>query len=306
MYVPRLVREILDGPDAVLRDQLSGVLLGNPHFWCDSLPKEKDEAHWVFVQNWFYHGLVPYSMIMQWEEFGCNNNSGSATDICDSLYDEIRDAADIGGANQKEDLHEDTCNGNSSMSSGLENSGNHSLCDSEHDRGPIFGYKAYLNTPELQQSVHAEGPRKWGRFSDDRWHYSRDDTSLNVDWRVIFAQAPNLKVLIYSGDEDIATNPPQVTQACFYELRDIRGNQTKTWGNWWVSEWHAGFVESFDRYTYATVKGAGHRVPEYAPLAAGRMYERFIANGNLDDPDTPHTDRRRRTRRRSVASNLFI
>ena len=44
----------------------------------------------------------------------------------------------------------------------------------------------------------------------------------------------------------------------------------------------AGYVEYFERYAFATVAGAGHRVPENQPLAAVTMYERFIATGSLD------------------------
>jgi len=89
-------------------------------------------------------------------------------------------------------------------------------------------------------------------------------------------------VLVYSGDQDIGTNPSFLTQTCLHELRDVRGAATRNWSSWKVNDWHAGYVEYFPRYSYATVQGAGHRVPENQPLAAVSMYERFIATGTLD------------------------
>ena len=88
--------------------------------------------------------------------------------------------------------------------------------------------------------------------------------------------------LLDNGDQDIATNPSFLTQTCLHELRDDRGNATRPWASWKVNDWHAGFVEYFGRYVYATVQGAGHRVPENQPLAAATMYGRFIATGTLD------------------------
>ena len=37
----------------------------------------------------------------------------------------------------------------------------------------------------------------------------------------------------------------------------------------------AGYVEQFDSYTFATVKGAGHEAPEYQPLSSINMIKRF-------------------------------
>ena len=118
------------------------------------------------------------------------------------------------------------------------------------------------------------------------------------------ATFPGLKVLIYSGDQDIDTNPSFLTQTCLHELSDVRGNATRAWASWKVNDWRkcsrsaarrsrrvrtsrsgcadAGYVEYFERYAFATVAGAGHRVPENQPLAAVTMYERFIAAGSLD------------------------
>lgn len=39
----------------------------------------------------------------------------------------------------------------------------------------------------------------------------------------------------------------------------------------------AGYSEVYDRYTYATVKGAGHEVPFFQPREAFHLVSNFIA-----------------------------
>ena len=51
------------------------------------------------------------------------------------------------------------------------------------------------------------------------------------------ATFPGLKVLIYSGDQDIDTNPSFLTQTCLHELSDVRGNATRAWASWKVNDW---------------------------------------------------------------------
>ena len=44
--------------------------------------------------------------------------------------------------------------------------------------------------------------------------------------------------------------------------------RTAPWRPWTVNGITAGYWEEFDRYTFATVKGAGHTVPQYQPLTS--------------------------------------
>lgn len=288
MYIPRLIEQIIAGPDAHLRAALRGVLLGNPHIWCESLPKEDSASHWPFVQSWFYHGLVPYSLFAQGLSLGCDSSVGSASEACDDLYHTIRKAGSIGGLIDVENLHKDHCAGNGSLSGSIEHSEEHTQCAAHTGRGPVYGYKAYLNEQAVKEVLQVEGACRnvsasCGGGKDHRFHYSKSNVSVIGSWSHIFSALPGLQILIYSGDQDIATNPSFLTQTCLHELRGDRGNATRPWASWKVNGWHAGFVEYFERYAFATVQGAGHRVPENQPLAATAMYDRFIATGELDD-----------------------
>ena len=43
--------------------------------------------------------------------------------------------------------------------------------------------------------------------------------------------------------------------------------RTRPWTPWRRDGILLGYWEQFERYTFATVKGAGHTVPQYMPLA---------------------------------------
>ncbi len=83
-----------------------------------------------------------------------------------------------------------------------------------------------------------------------------------------------LDVLIYSGDTDIATCPHAYAQLC---LGELNRKQLVQWAPWTVDNQTAGFVEVYDGYTYATVKGAGHEVPFFQPREAQYLISNFLA-----------------------------
>lgn len=82
---------------------------------------------------------------------------------------------------------------------------------------------------------------------------------MNLVYADIFRQNPQLAVLVYSGDVDILTVPYGLTMYCLNKLAGDTG-QTKqrNWGPWFVNGYTAGYWESFNNFTYATIKGAGH------------------------------------------------
>ena len=106
MYIPRLVEQIVAGPDAMLRGQLRGVLLGNPHIWCESLNKENAASHFQFVRSWFLHGLLPYSLVAEWNAAGCDSAEGSTSGPCGDLYHAARKAAGMGSLIDTENIRE--------------------------------------------------------------------------------------------------------------------------------------------------------------------------------------------------------
>ena len=95
----------------------------------------------------------------------------------------------------------------------------------------------------------------------------------------LFAKRPDVHVLIYSGDVDIATVPGPITTK---SLLALNSTVTTEWAPWFVNGATVGYVEYYDQYTYATIKGAGHEAPGYIPLTAFNMIKRFYQKHSLD------------------------
>eukprot|EP00966_Prymnesium_polylepis_P021805 501101-Prymnesium_polylepis.2 len=97
-------------------------------------------------------------------------------------------------------------------------------------------------------------------------------------------QPERFRVLVYSGDEDIATVPTPCTQACLAQLeRDGVIARRGSWTPWRVGGGiAAGYTESYDRLVFATVRGAGHTVPQYQPLLSFELFSRWLAGTALE------------------------
>ncbi len=65
------------------------------------------------------------------------------------------------------------------------------------------------------------------------------------------------------------------------------------WQPWFVNQQTAGYWEQTPIFTHAVIKGSGHEAPQYQPLAALNMFERFVRYGNLTDPSEANLVARR-------------
>ena len=123
-----------------------------------------------------------------------------------------------------------------------------------------------------------------------------------------FTESSNLKILVYSGDVDTAV-AAKGTRAW---VKSLRLRTEVPWVRWTVEGQLAGFTEVYqgsirtsqwpdqltDRLkqmlsklvwlitacaglTFATVRNAGHQVPQYQPERALAMFHRFVVNYTL-------------------------
>jgi len=143
---------------------------------------------------------------------------------------------------------------------------------------------AYLNNATVQNAIHANptnlqyGP--WAECSSyPPLNYTAIGKSMMPYFKILFEIAPNLRILLYSGDVDIATVPHVFTQSCIAELERA---VVKGWTPWKLNGVVAGYIEKYDTFTYATIKGAGHEAPLYAPLSAYNLLSNFIFNRKRD------------------------
>jgi serine carboxypeptidase-like clade 2 len=117
--------------------------------------------------------------------------------------------------------------------------------------------------------------------------------------------ARNYKILIYSGDTDGAV-PYTGTAAWtasklffFFHfspfLNSTHSMTKKTglglplkyeWQPWSIQDMEgpqtAGYATAYDGLTFVTVKGSGHMVPQFRPIAAFYMFQQFITGGQLN------------------------
>ena len=97
------------------------------------------------------------------------------------------------------------------------------------------------------------------------------------------------RVLIYSGDFD-AQIPHTGTEEW---TRGLGYNESAAWHPWYVgaegASSGAGYAVEYDvptEFTFLTVKGSGHMVPQYRPVPALAMFERFITDQPFDCEST--------------------
>jgi len=161
-----------------------------------------------------------------------------------------------------DDLYQDFCTGNGTLEFVL-NQGYPNSCN------PVGNeITTYLNRLDVQNAIGAKHI-EWNGCSNI--NYTTLGNSMIPIYEKIFTT--DLKVLVYSGDVDIATVPFGITQAC---LAELPGQPVQSWQPWFINGATAGYVEEYPSYTYATLKGAGHESPAYVPVSAYEMISRFI------------------------------
>merc|ERR1711988_406830 len=77
-----------------------------------------------------------------------------------------------------------------------------------------------------------------GNAGSANWaYYSSNANTITSYYEPLFEMfdKEKFKVLVYSGDEDIATVPHPETQQCLAEMSDVKGERIFEWGNWRIN-----------------------------------------------------------------------
>jgi hypothetical protein len=211
-------------------------------------------------------------MYSEWFNIGCDEPI--FPERCQVLMNQMNTV--IGPNFDPDNLYTDLTTGNASLGVGLELAVGQSIQD-------LRDY--WLNLEEVQTALHVNTPvRPWAACCAEpgqsgsycALNYTNNWTDMLPTYNFFFENAPQLQVLIYSGDTDIATCPHAYAQLCLAELQRPLINLWSAWSIPGAPNQTAGFVEVYDKYTYATVKGAGHEVPQFQPAAAYHMISTFI------------------------------
>ncbi|GAB4817916.1 hypothetical protein N2152v2_004962 [Parachlorella kessleri] len=139
---------------------------------------------------------------------------------------------------------------------------------------------SFCNSREVREAIHAKPIEDIGRFDEctngDRIHYNHNIPSMIPVHQDLLARG--LDALIYSGDHDMAV--PHTGSEAWTSSLGLQVQQD--WRPWHTYDRQvAGYAVHYRGLTYATIKGAGHMVPEDKPLEALTMFERFLRGRKL-------------------------
>jgi len=148
-----------------------------------------------------------------------------------------------------------------------------------------------MNLQAVRDAMHIPKSfrQRWAPEKDLAWNCSQDDpvafrsnftNCAMQDYRPMIRDiAAEYPFLVYSGDVD-AQLPHVATERW---TAGLGFDEVEPWRPWTVSgDYVGGYVTRYEHnFTYATVKGAGHMVPTYRPMAAQTMVRRFIEGQRL-------------------------
>ncbi|GAB4835374.1 carbohydrate-binding module 1 protein [Ancistrocladus abbreviatus] len=131
---------------------------------------------------------------------------------------------------------------------------------------------AWLNDESVRVAIHAQSESKIGAWSlcmDIKYYH---DAGGMISYHKNLT-AQGYRVLIYSGDHDMCvpyTGTAEWTSSMGYRIED-------EWRPWVVNNQVAGYLQGYENdFTFLTIKGAGHTVPEYKPGESLAFYSRWL------------------------------
>ena len=94
-----------------------------------------------------------------------------------------------------------------------------------------------------------------------------------------------VKVLVYSGNNDLVCSVSSTRYWIHHQLNESdTGKSVTNWTSWHVADDVGGWYEEWEQFAFMVVRDAGHEVPEYQPVRAYSLFQRFL---NWNYADTP-------------------
>ena len=261
IYVPTLADKILSNSSTQIYKQIAGLMEGNPVFNSVS----QDVATALEIESFFFHGLVSFENFDAWRKAGCatNGNSNDCQNVENRIYKEVgeidQELVVFKGPPRQPSLdpdclYQDFCVGNGTLDY---------VQEIPIGCNPAGAQETtYLRRRDVQDAIHViQGlaPAPWNSCSN-AINYNSNGPNMIPLFQTFQQKKPGFKILVYSGDVDIATVPHSLTQAA---LNTWSNTRTRNWGPWFVNGNTAGYWEQFEHYSYATVKGGGHEAVSF-------------------------------------------
>jgi len=136
----------------------------------------------------------------------------------------------------------------------------------------------YLHRSDVIKAIHAPASKQWQKCGQQQsFAYTK---SVLDKYRLLIQDdkdnsAQRLKILVYSGDVDSVV----ATVGTRGWIDSLHLAPHTKWRPWMQDKQLAGFTQSYQGgfLTFATVREAGHEVPQYQPERALEMFESFIS-----------------------------
>lgn len=138
--------------------------------------------------------------------------------------------------------------------------------------------EAYLNNDAVRQAIHVANSSvvpQW-TICTSNINYNSNTESLMPIYPTLIK---NYRVLVFNGDVDACV--PYTDNEAWTEGLGLP--VSNPWRAWAVNSQVAGYVTEYgvNGFTFATVKGAGHMVPQYKPVQAFALFQRYLNNQPL-------------------------
>jgi serine carboxypeptidase-like clade 2 len=166
--------------------------------------------------------------------------------------------------------------GSRRLSASGEGSNNAAGCALNYDPCIDDFTTTYLNNPAVKAAIHANQSITWTGCSSVV-DYSRFDllTSMLPTYEFLFTAG--LRMLVFSGDVD-AIVPTLGTKSWLSQLPLVETQAIRAWS---VGGQVGGWVTEYDKLTFATIRNAGHMVPETQQERGLYLIKQFLAGKPL-------------------------
>jgi len=279
-YVPEAAKRIVDGnAQGGFQINLEGIMVGNAWTWARI-------DNFGAVYYWFTHALISnetYRGIVANCDFSNIGplDSKKPNNLCDNYLNTA--SSEMGNINIY-DIYVDVCltNRTKKLLTQMGRSGSRFhqiLADGIKIEPPYqpcideFVFK-YMNEKSVKQAIHANMNLnyQWEDCSSLVNYNYQDLLSSVLEIYFDFFKNTKLRVLVYSGDVD-AIVPITGTREW---IAILNRKVISPWRPYIVDQQVGGYVVEYEGLTFASVRNAGHLVPETQPSRALYMFSKFL------------------------------
>lgn len=263
IYVPTLAYNVIAYNQATSRDTINlvGIAVGNG---ITDWNYEPDASRVLMATT---HSLTEYGFLQNYTT-SCADTSSLACEVAlDYFYGYILNNINI------YDIYSDCVPGPSTLRRGprLEKYRTTVNPDTIPTCADWLGLVTYMTNDTVRQAMHIPASAPTWQFCSDTINYVSDEEHGSI-YTYPYLIASRIKILIYSGDVDLAV-PFTGTREW---IANLNLTATTDFVPWYYGGQVAGFVQQYAGLTFATVRGAGHTVPQDNPPVAHKMIYDFI------------------------------